>query len=86
MYQWYNCRTWFFFFNNNPVFDNIFCEGKSKSWLLFEVVLKIHQVKMKVVSILHIIHITGTVMIVASIDGIYRRNKFREEGGGVEYE
>ena len=59
-------------FTDNLVFERIFNKGTSKSPLLFEIVLRLHQVQMRGEMILHAIHITGTRMIEAGIDGIYR--------------
>ena len=59
-------------FTDNLVFESVFYKEKSKSPLLFEIVLLLHQVNMRGELILHIIHITGTRMIEARIDDIYR--------------
>ena len=61
------------------VFDSIYYKGSLKSPLVFEVVLRLHQVQIKGHLILHVIHVTGTSMVEAGIGGLSRRNNL----GGV---
>ena len=48
---------------DNLVSESVFYNGASKSPLLFETVLRLHQVQMRWELILHAIHIEGTRMI-----------------------
>ena len=59
-----------FVFTNNPVLESEFYKGTSKIPLLFEIVLRLHRVHMRGDLILHVVHIAGTRMIEAIIDGI----------------
>ena len=42
--------------------------------MLFGIILRLHQVQLKGVSILHVIHIVGKRMTEAGIDGLSRKN------------
>ena len=64
-------NTEIFVLTDNLVLDVVIYKGTSKTPLLFEIFLHLHQVQMKVDLILHIIHIAGTRMIHAEIDGLY---------------
>ena len=68
-----------FVFTDNLFFESVLYKGISKSLLLFEIVLCIHQVQMKGELIIHIVNIAGTRMIEAGIDGLYIVNNL----GGV---
>ena len=63
-----------FVFTDNLVFDHVFYKGTSKITLLFEFVLRLHQVQMLGELILHVIRIAGTCMTNAGIDGLSRGN------------
>ena len=52
-----------FFFTKNLVFESVFYKGTPKIPLLFELVLRPHQVQMKVELILRTVKIVGTRMI-----------------------
>ena len=52
------------------MFEIFFYKETSESPLLFGIVLRLHQVHMRGELILHVIHIVGTRMIEAGIDGI----------------
>ena len=65
-----------FVFTENLVFESMFYKGTLKITLFFGIVLHFHQVQMKGELILHIIHIVGTHMIEAGIDGLSRGNNF----------
>ena len=54
------------------VFDSVFYKGGSKIPLLFELVLEMYQVHMRVDLILHVVNITGKIMIGSIIYGISR--------------
>ena len=56
------------------IFESVFYKGNSKRPLLFELLIRLHQVQMKVELIPHILHIAGTSMVEVGIDGIYRGN------------
>ena len=60
-----------FIFMDNLVFESIFYKGTSKILLLFEIVLRLHQLQMIGELVLHVIHIVVIRMIEAGIDGIY---------------
>ena len=62
----------FFMFTDNLMFERVFYKGASKITLLFEIVLRLHQVQIIGELILHVIHIAGTQMIEARIDVISR--------------
>ena len=51
----------------------------SKSPLLFETVLQLHEIYMEGILILHVVHISRTRMIEADIYGLYRGNNL----GGI---
>ena len=52
----------------------MFYKGTSKSPLLFELVLRLHQVQMKGELILQCVNLSGTRMIEVLIVGLYRGN------------
>ena len=52
--------------------ESVFYNGASTSPLLFEIILRLHQVQMRGELILHVIQIAGTRMIESGIDGISR--------------
>ena len=56
------------------MFESVHYKGTLKSPLLFEIVLRLHQFQMKGDLILYVIHILGTRIIEAGIDGISGRN------------
>ena len=68
-----------FSFTKTLFFESVSYKGTSKISLLFEILLRLHQVQVKVELILHIVHITGTRMTEAGMDGISRGNNM----GGV---
>ena len=59
---------------DNLVFESVFFKGDSEITLLFELVLKLHQVQMRELFILHVVNTMGTRIIEAVIDGISRGN------------
>ena len=59
-----------FVFTENLVSGRVFQKGTLKMVLLFDIVLRLHQVQKKGDLILKIIHISGTRMIEAGIDGL----------------
>ena len=68
-----------FLFTDKLVFESLLYKGKSKTPLLFDIILRLHQVQMRGELILHVIHISGTQMIEAGIDGLFRGNNL----GGI---
>ena len=68
-----------FAFIESLVFESVFYKGTLKIPLLFEIVLRLYQVKMKGDLISHIIHIAGERTIEAFIYGLYRGNNL----GGI---
>ena len=70
-----------FVFTNNLLFESVFYKGTSKSLLLFELVIRLHQVQIKGELILHILHIEGKRVEKSGIDGLSRGNNI---GGGDE--
>ena len=48
---------------DNLVFERVLCKGKSKTPLLFEIVLRLHQLHIVWDLILHVIIIAGTQTI-----------------------
>ena len=52
-----------FVFTNNMVFESVFYKWYIKILLIFEIVLRLHQVHMRGDMVLHIFHISGTRMI-----------------------
>ena len=72
-----------FIFMDNLVFESIFYKGTSKILLLFEIVLRLHQLQMIGELVLHVIHIVVIRMIEAGIDGIYGGGELgRDDKGG----
>ena len=65
-----------FVLTDNLVFESVLYKGTLKSPLLFELVLRLHQVQMRGELILHVIHIAGTHMIEAGIDCLSRGDNF----------
>ena len=63
-----------FVFTGKLVFESECYKGTSKIPLLFEIVLRLHQVQMRGDLILHVIYIAVTRMIEAGIDGLSREN------------
>ena len=63
-----------FVFTDNLVSESLFYKVTLKKPLMFELVLRLHQVYMRGELILHVIHITCTQMIEAGIDGLSRGN------------
>ena len=61
-----------FVFTDNLVFESVLYKGTSKTPLMFELILRLHQVHMRAELTLHVIHISGTRIIEAGIDGISR--------------
>ena len=58
------------------MFDSVFNKGTSKKPLLFDIILRLNQVHMRVKLILHVIHIAGNRIIETGIDGLSRGNNF----------
>ena len=52
-----------FVFTYNRVFKSVFYKGVSKTPLLFELVIGLHQVHTRGEFILHVVHIAETIMI-----------------------
>ena len=63
-----------FALKDNLVVGNAFYRNTSKIPLLFELVLRLHQVQMRGYLILHVVNTVGTIIIEAGIDGISRGN------------
>ena len=59
-------------FSDNLEFESVFYKGLSKTPLLCEIVLRLHQVQIRGYLILHMLHISGTIMIEAVIYGLLR--------------
>ena len=58
----------------NLVFESTLYKGTSKILWIFELFLRFNQVQMRGELILHVIHIAGTGIIGAGIDGLSRVN------------
>ena len=67
--------TYIFVLSDNLVFERILYKVTSKRTLFFEIVMRLHQIHMKVELVLHTIHISGTQMIEAGFDGLSRGKK-----------
>ena len=63
-----------FVFTENLFFVSVLYKVTAKIPFLFELVMSLYQVQMKVEPILQILHISGTRMIEAGIYGLYRVN------------
>ena len=59
-----------FVFTDNLLFKSIYYKGTSNIPLLLEIVLLLHKIYMKGDLILHVVHISGTRIIEAGIDGL----------------
>ena len=57
-----------FSFTDILLFMSVFYKRTSKNPLMFRIVLRLHQVQIRGYFILHVVHITGTRIIVAGID------------------
>ena len=68
-----------FVFTHNKVFESVYQKGMSKIPLFFEVFLWLHQVQTRGDLIPHVVHISGTRIIEAGIDGPLRLNNL----GGI---
>ena len=75
--------TKLFVFTDNLVSESLFYKVTFKKPLMFELVLRLHQVYMRGELILHVIHITCTQMIEAGIDGLSRENILRGVMRGI---
>ena len=71
--------TYVFVFTDNCVLNSVFYKVTSKSTLLFKTVLHIHVIQMEGISILHVVHISGTRMIEMGIDSLSIENNL----GGI---
>ena len=58
----------------NLAFESLFYKGKSKIPLLFELVLRLHQVQIRGEFIFHVINILGTRIIEAGMYSLSRGN------------
>ena len=67
-----------FVFTDHMVFERVFYKGTSKTPFLFELVIRLHQVQMRGDLILHVVHITVTIIIEAGIYGILRGTIWEE--------
>ena len=63
-----------FVFTDNMVFESVFYKGTSKIPLLFELVIRLHQVHTRRYLIHHVVHIVGKIIIESGIYGLARRN------------
>ena len=63
-----------FVLTDNMLFESVFYRGKSKIPLLFELILRLHQVQMRGYFTLNVVHIAVTRTIEAKINGISRGN------------
>ena len=61
-----------FVFTDNLVFESVFYKGTSERPFLFELVLRLHQMRGEIV--LYVILIVGTRMIEIEIDGLFMRD------------
>jgi hypothetical protein len=61
-----------FLLTDNAVFEGTFYRGHSDSKLLNDLVLRVRQLEVETGCILHVIHVAGTRMKVAGIDGLSR--------------
>lgn len=66
--------TEMFLFTDNSVAEGCFYKGTSDSKKLFELVLRIRKIQLKYSLKLHVIHVSGTRMIVQGTDGVSRGN------------
>ena len=64
----------FFVFTYNMVFESVYCKGAPRTPLLFEIVLRLHQVQMRGDLIFYVVHIVGTRMIEVGINELSREN------------
>ena len=60
---------------DNLVFESVLYKGKSKILFLFEIVLRLHKVQMRIDLILNSIHIAGRRIIESGIYGNSKENK-----------
>ena len=74
-------ETELFFFIDNCVFESVFFEGTPKRPLFFESALHLHKIYMKVLLILHVVHLSGTRMIES---GIYVLSRGNDLGGIIQ--
>ena len=63
-----------FLSTDNLVFESVFYKGDSEITFLFEIVLRLHQVQMRELFILHVVNTVGTRIIEAVIGGISKGN------------
>jgi hypothetical protein len=61
-----------FVFTDNAVFEGTFYKGHSNSRKLNDLVLRVRQVERRTGCLLHVIHVSGTRMKAAGIDGLSR--------------
>ena len=59
---------------DNWIFRSVFTKDSSNIPLLFETVLQLHNIQTEMILILHVVHISGTRIIEAGIDGLSRGN------------
>ena len=65
-----------FVFTDSLVFRSVFYKGGSKSPLLLEISLRLHQAQMRGYLILHVVHIEITVIVESGFDGLFRGGYF----------
>ena len=65
-------ETEVFTFTDNAVFEGTFYKGHSKSKKLNDIILRLRRVERQSSCILHVIHIAGTRMKAAGVDGLSR--------------
>jgi hypothetical protein len=61
-----------FTFNDNLIFESCYYKGHSSSEKLTEVILRLRQVQQRTGLILHVVHVAGTRMKEAGVDGLSR--------------
>lgn len=61
-----------FIFTDNSTAERAFYKGSSSSRLLFELILRLHELEMKAGAKIHIVHCSGTRMIDQGSDGLSR--------------
>jgi hypothetical protein len=61
-----------FMFTDNTTAERAFFRGTSKSRLLFDLILELRDIEMKVGARIHLVHVAGTRMIYQGTDGLSR--------------
>lgn len=61
-----------FMFTDNTTAEQAFFRGTSKSRLLFDLILELRDIEMKVGARIHLVHVAGTRMIYQGTDGLSR--------------